>query len=473
MSVHTFGLGLDKAIDRYKSNDQTLGLFFQQFVFYFLENQMYSPFNLSTKRDFVAQELAREYLSFPDEIDKAYSEVYQWLSDFMPNFDERGAPSNLDLTGNEEVDRVNVGREFTYLLPGHMMKVYQTLLFIESEALSHNTSSLLDKPYVSIIDVGCGGGTATIALISLILNHQKYRLSKNVPIFPVIINCFGIDVNDRALKIYGKFLEKCTAKVKPHLIEVRNTRMFPGTLPENLARIIEWLDDNNHTQCVLIALSNVIRSFTNQYTKDSKRRNLFEVIGLGRFLPDGWGVEVGIEEVRTLKMILRGNVDQIVTVSIGAYSHKQTDEGKLRQCWQNEMTAFHRTLHSKLANDDNQVSITPIKQRHLRMVNPSDSFHCKHIGRRCSFEIEYDSGFTIIDNGNYLKDSDWQKILDPNNLLLAWARVRNALSYEMLEDTLEVRLFEANIEERLNKLQSEILAYQWKLLNVEEMCPVR
>lgn len=41
---------------------------------------MYSPFNPSTRGFFITQELAREYLSFPDEINEAYSTVIDWLS---------------------------------------------------------------------------------------------------------------------------------------------------------------------------------------------------------------------------------------------------------------------------------------------------------------------------------------------------------------------------------------------------------
>jgi hypothetical protein len=178
---------------------------------------MYSPFNLSSRRSFAEQELAREHLSFPNEIDEAYSAVIDWLSGLegMAGFDRT---RNIDLDSN---DMPNAGRQFSILLPAHTMKVYQTLLYLEHDPANEQTISILEQPHISIIDDGCGGGTASVALISLVVNYQKYKTTNKLPIFPITIACLGIDPNENALQIYGTFLCECAAKVKHLLIAVQ------------------------------------------------------------------------------------------------------------------------------------------------------------------------------------------------------------------------------------------------------------
>lgn len=434
---------------------------------------MYSPFSSSTRRDFIEQELAREYLSFPDEIDKAYSSVFNWLSSLTPDFDRRGAPSNLDATGDLPLDQRNTAREFTYLLPNHHMKVYQTLLVVEAEGVDQHTGSILDRPRVAIIDDGCGGGTASVALISLIVNYQKYKLDKQLPIFPVTVSCFGIDKKDAALEIYGKFVSECADRIRHLLINVEEIGIRPGTLPENTARIIEWLADQGRTYCLTFGLANLIRSLAREHRQTRERRLLFDRIGLARFLPSRWGEDIGAEEISAFNAILHtGGIDLIVAPLISAYGPERTDSGDSRKRWHNEMVAFQDAMRSKLGKS-HQVAIHPVEQRRLKMVNPSDSYHCRHLSREKSDEIEYDNGFVVVYNGDYLQDTDWQEILSRDNLLLAWARVRNSLTSGVLDDTMELRLFEANIEERLDKLRSEVLSYQWDVLSIADMLNFR
>ena len=102
----------------------------------------------------------------------------------------------------------------------------------------------------------------------------------------------------------------------------------------------------------------------------------------------------------------------------------------------------------------------------MKMINLRGSFHLKR-GHQTSDTIEYARGFALIT----IRDGsrrDWEEILDPDNLLLAWARVRNSLDYEMLEDTIELKLFEVDIRERLSKLRDEILAYEWGTLHLSD-----
>ena len=426
---------------------------------------MYSLCNISIKRDFIQQELSREYLSFPNEIDEAYTTVINWLYTLpgMANFDES---RNFKLDSYEMLD---TGRQFSQLLPRHAMKAYQTLLGIEYESITKNESGILDQPYILLVDVGCGGGTASVAIISLIVNFQKYRINSGLPMFPVIINCFGIDINDNALEIYGVFLKECAAKTEKLMVDIKNVKILPGTLPANTASIIEWIVDEGQTYRMIIACANIIRPLTKEYEEANKSRNFFDGIGIGGLLQDRYGKDIGAGEIATLNAFLKiGKIDQIIALLVGAYS---TNAGE-RKSWRDEMLAFQKAVKSKLEKS-HKVKISSIVSNRVKMINPPANYWRKYQGHEKSNEIEYDSGFIIINLKDYLGDNDWHDILKLDNLLLAWARVRNSLSYEMLEDTVEVRLFEANIEERLQKLRHDILSYQWDLLNVGEMLNFR
>lgn len=426
---------------------------------------MYSLFNSEIRRSFVEQELTRDYLSFPSEIDEAYSVVINWLSGLegMACFDRSGKV-NLD---SDELR--HTGRQFSRFLPSHTLKVYQTLLHFESESITKRSTSLLEQPYILLVDDGCGGGTASVALISLVANYQKYRVANGLPIFPVTISCLGVDLNDNALKIYARFLGECASRVEPLMVSVKDIGIFPGTLPENAAPIIERVTGQDRTHCAVFALANIIRPLTRQHARTSERRSIFELLGIDKFLPSRWGKDIGAEEISTLSAVLStGNIDQVVVLLVGAHGPERVASGASRRQWQNEMKAFQNAIHAKLAKP-HQVTIDLVKQKRFAMVHPTDNFHRKVRGYEKSDEIEYDSGFVVINTKDHMEDVDWQAVLEPENLLLAWARVRNALSFETLEDTIEIRLFEANIKERLNKLRSEVLSYRWDALSIPEM----
>lgn len=143
-----------------------------------------SPSGLSTRTGFVAHGLTSEYLSFPPEVNESYSSLIHWLGtlDGMQDFD---ATRNFDLDSH---DWPNVGRQISQLLPSHTMKTYKCLLCLEEETVARQSVSLLDQPNILVIDNGCGGGTASVALISLITNYQRHKLANGLPITPVHIS---------------------------------------------------------------------------------------------------------------------------------------------------------------------------------------------------------------------------------------------------------------------------------------------
>ena len=83
---------------------------------------------------------------------------------FPENF-EKGQSSSLD--SQEPID---IAREFSRFFSSHSLKVYKLLLEIERKLDEKSTPLLMDLPNLAVVDVGCGGGAFSIAIINLL--HQ-------------------------------------------------------------------------------------------------------------------------------------------------------------------------------------------------------------------------------------------------------------------------------------------------------------
>jgi SAM-dependent methyltransferase len=285
------------------------------------EELSYTSSALSAKANFVGQELAVKYLSFPPEIDQSYSRVIDWLGTLegMQDFDKT---RNFDLDSHDWPD---VGRQVSQLLPSHTLKAYQCLLHLEQETLAEEATSLLDQPNILIIDDGCGGGTASAALLALVANYQRYRFTNGLPIHPVHVSCYGIDPNPTALRVYVEFIRNCAIRVRDLLIDVSDPTIFPGTLPDNSSDVAKVVSEKDRTHCVFLALSNIIRPLTQEHAHHSIVHRLIESLGIDDLLPKGWRGYIGSKEIGALRSILDANiVDRVIILLVGARrcSHK-------------------------------------------------------------------------------------------------------------------------------------------------------
>ncbi len=67
-----------------------------------------------------------------------------------------------------------------------------------------------------------------------------------------------------------------------------------------------------------------------------------------------------------------------------------------------------------------------------------------------------------------LEDGEWARVIDIDNLQLAWARARHHLLDEALADEVEVKLFESNLENSLEKLQQQLIAYTGEVVRSDD-----
>ena len=169
---------------------------------------------------------------------------------------------------------------------------------------------------------------------------------------------------------------------------------------------------------------------------------------------------IGELDFKSINTILESvNLDRIDFVVISSQTSAQTNHPEYENDWLRETREFfnqackyYRTRHHHILTRKN------VTKYQIRVESST------------STQNFYNAGYMFVESGPYLKIKKiWEKILDKDNLLLSWARVRNEMSFATLEDTLEIRLFEINIHDRLEQLRCRLLSYDFESLGVEQM----
>ena len=79
---------------------------------------------------------------------------------------------------------------------------------------------------VTIIDVGCGAGAASIAFINSLINlYESGRIQH-----PMSVHFVGIDPNENAIAIYYQQIARLKSKVEQHSIHITNQLIAEGDL---------------------------------------------------------------------------------------------------------------------------------------------------------------------------------------------------------------------------------------------------
>ncbi len=224
--------------------------------------------NSTILRDFFGSEARKSHIEFTKTANSSYSKICNWF-ETIPEFEGKNyytSPNSLrneNKSGNEN-RFLDTAREFTFLLPSHTLKMYDTLIKLERRALEQEWSHALNKPIVTYIDNGCGGGSASIALLMLLENFQVFKLEKDIPIFPITINLLGIDPNDFALDIFTNFICEYSSQLSKYLISV-NLAILNGTLSSEGSKVISWLNNLGRLNNCIIAFGNIIRPLDTEY----------------------------------------------------------------------------------------------------------------------------------------------------------------------------------------------------------------
>ncbi len=384
------------------------------------------------------------------EIQTAYREVHSWLSEFPEAYGyESLYPPNIKSEALKDI-----AAQFGCYFPAHYFKT----LYAFSEIMGRET--LRDWLQLSttlvIVDLGCGGGAATAAIIAQLINLQDAsELNPNMNIV-----CIGVDPIPSALGIYYRMINSLKQRLYARSIGLE-MRLIYKSIAESRTEVEDCLR-SVLTTCVQPAISNVIlvqsnvveplgREHDKQLEAQKRLRHLqvpSELFALES--------SFGTREARMYHQLFsRIPIDKQLMVTVG------TDGEDIRQL----VSAMAASLADEFSRFQ-PVRLADETLYRVDYVNPLGSFwrERKGINKYCS---KFYADIATVKNSETEGDADWHKVIAVENLELAWARARALLQREVLYDEIEIRLFERNLEANLKRLRQELLSYD---VNVARTC---
>ena len=399
---------------------------------------------------FLREILRDDPLQFQRTLDDVYSKVISELRQEFPDLDQYRYSLKND-------SAENVACQLYKLFPSHCLKFLQALAIAELASLKEKgETDVLAWPSVTLVDIGCGAGAASAALLALLQSYQQFLITNGKPISPIRALLIGFDPNANMLGLYDRVMGEYAGLLSPWLIDVRY-EMLVEPFPQGVRRLTRQFQPTN-SHFVLLAISNVISPLRNSFQKGQtpwweRIRRALRGQPLGE---PGFG-EAEASAIRSI--LVDWELDRGGLLSV-ATSGKD-DSGTPWHKHLGRMTKAIRELTSP------HVSASKgIIARTGRFENPRESWRRKCQGR-VDFSTDYYFDYSVFAHESYAKDGQWQSVLAPRNIELAYVRARRYALREVLADEVEILLFDYEFEAKLDRLRKQILSGDWKALNVE------
>lgn len=377
------------------------------------------------------------------QVVEAMDSVYAWL-DSRPeakNYRKR----DIDL---DRADLKQAAVQFYRLFPTHYFKVLHTLWCLIGPAIV--SGWLSDGGHLCVVDIGCGGGAGSAALIDVALRLCDQGHLRGT----AHILCVGVDPSEGALAVYDHLMQGLEAQVPGDALRIEHTLVdesIPGAT-DTVQRVLSGACQQWRLPCLphaLVVQANVVRPFLSGLRARREVWKELEQLGVDResFLSDQ-SDEFGLQEALTyadlMKMV---PIDHMHVLTVATTDKKEYEP--LVGLMDRAMGEVFRIV--------GELS-TAVKQGTHRVdfVNPPRSYHGKH---QDNGSTEFNVVASAVTSAEWAKDAKWHNVVARENLRLAWARVRNYLMRESLFDEVEIRLFDARLDENLDRLRRQLFAY--------------
>ena len=349
--------------------------------------------------------------------------------------------------------------QFHTFFPAHLFKMQN----IVKVSLAKQAIELCNPHFpLVLVDVGCGTGAATVALLNTILHLQC--VSKNTE---RTIKVIALDPDRFALRIFKDLLDSMISLMSEQNIRINlDYDRVPQGLPAANDDVLAYLhafareQDVPRLSQVLVLQSNIIPPL-NQLLRERNQR-IEELVDQGFEEARRLVAEYGTELAQLNNRIVRElSVDQLIVQTLA------TDSGvNFRHLLVQIRQQITSTLvdHDVIQIDqdiflDNQV-VTYINAQSSRFGYNQEPYTSP----------AYFANVVKLEH----KDRIWHRLVSYSNIQLAWARSRNALLRESLADEVEIRLFERNpevLKSRLQELIDQLIAYANDIARTDSRIP--
>ena len=401
------------------------------------------------------------YRHFHPLVADAYTAVHQWL-DGVPSatgyklIDPRGKWQKI----LQEKDLKSVAFQYYNLFPTHYFKAAHILENVVSE--NRLISWLRHKQKFCILDIGCGAGSGTAAVLETILTlKEKGEISNEISILAI-----GVDPNPFSVLLYKQLMTKLKSSavdsVELNFVCIKSG--FPEATPgiiQNLKKELSILQLPCLSNILTIQL-NVVSPFSQIFrNQEDEYKDLMEIDPeMCDFLTEV-PEKFGNAEANAYRQIIEDvpvdtmHILTIATKNLEKYVQANTNSEVTLEERVKEMASTIRDVIGKrhtvkqIHGDNHQIFFD----------NPNSSYWKDRNRDKTGNPINFYADFQTICSADLAEDKDWNGVISLDNLRLAWARARNNLLREALFDETEMRLFERNIEVRLYDLHEQLNAY--------------
>lgn len=419
-----------------------------------------------------------KYRCFHPSIAEAYTAVHQWLDTInkaqgYKTIDPRGKWQKI----LQSEDLKSSAFQYYNLFPAHYFKAAHILENIVNE--DRLTSWLRHKQKFCILDIGCGAGAGTAAVIeSVLILREQGKISNEINILAI-----GVDPNKFSILLYKKLMEKLQSSTVGVLnIEFKCVK---SGFPEATRGIIQNLKEAlniSQLPClsnILTIQLNVISPLSQAFRKEKDEYNELleidpEICDFLTEVPD----EFGNAEAHAYKQILEDvpvdtmHVLTIATKNIEKYVQVNTNSETALEERVREMSSTLRDVIGKrhtveqLNNDNHEIFFE----------NPDSSYWKDRNRDKTGKPVRFYADFQTIWSADLEEDKEWNDVISLENLKSAWAKAHHNLLGESLIDEVELRLLESDsttLDARLHELREQLCAYDSELARTDEAISYR
>lgn len=415
------------------------------------------------------------YRCFHPIIQQAYSTVHQCIEANIQ--DARGYKSlsyNNLKKKLQETDWKHIAFQYYALFPAHYFKAIHVLDDVIGE--ERLLTWLRHQQKICFLDIGCGGGAASAAFLDTVIRLKECgKLKKDINILFI-----GVDPATNAIGLYIQTMQT----LKPlttSLVNLEFKYVMEG-FPNAVSYIDRYLKDylkSSQLPCfsnALVMQLNVISPFSQTYRNRQAELDRLRALGIE---VDNSSVEsdagLGTAEAQAYKQLMESvPIDVMHILTIGTKNmEKQVQIGTDSETTLAERIQDMSTTLGRIIGNRHLVEQINSESHFVHVENPVNSYW-KDKGKNkteADKPVEFYADFCTVINADQKEDEEWNRIISIENLRLAWARARNNLLRETLCDETEMRLFELNLEMRLEGLREQLCAYANDVALTDEMIP--